>query len=111
MKAYMGNFVEQSTGSENWWIYWSHIRAPFYVYSYASGLLIAQALQSIVKKDKLAISKVKDILSAGESDSPENIFASAGIDITKKEFWLNGLNEMETLLNEAELLAKKLNKV
>ncbi|MFA5080178.1 MAG: M3 family oligoendopeptidase [Candidatus Paceibacterota bacterium] len=111
MKAYMGDFVEQSRGSENWWIYWSHIRSPFYVYSYASGLLIAQTLQGIVKKDKSAISKVKEILSAGESDSPKNIFAKAQIDITKKEFWLEGLKEMESLLNEAEALAKKLNKI
>jgi len=111
MKAYMGNFVEQSAGSENWWVYWSHIRSPFYVYSYASGLLIAQSLQGLVKKDKTFISKVKDILSAGESDSPKNIFMNAGIDITKKEFWDEGLKEMESLLIEAEKLARKLKKI
>ena len=42
MSAYMGDFVEQSEGSENWWIYWGHIRSFFYVYSYASGLLISK---------------------------------------------------------------------
>ncbi|MCK9578386.1 M3 family oligoendopeptidase [bacterium] len=111
MNAYMGDCVEQSPGAENWWVYWSHIRTPFYVYSYASGLLIAQSLQGFVKKDKNFVSKVKDILSAGESDSPKNIFANAGIDITKKEFWNEGLKEMECLLVEAEELAKKLGKV
>ncbi len=39
MAAYMGNAVLQSEGSENWWVYWNHIRYFFYVYSYASGLL------------------------------------------------------------------------
>ncbi len=33
MKAYMGYFVEQSEGSQNWWVYWNHIRYFFYVYS------------------------------------------------------------------------------
>jgi len=111
MSAYMGEFVEQSPGSQNWWVYWSHIRDSFYVYSYASGLLIAQSLQGFVKKDKAFIEKVKVILAAGESDSPKNIFAKAGIDITKKEFWDEGLKEIENLLFEAEKLAKKLGKI
>jgi len=111
MSAYMGEYVEQSEGSQNWWVYWSHIRSPFYVYSYASGLLIAQSLQGFVKKDKNFIEKVKDILSAGVSASPKEIFAKAGIDITKKEFWEAGLNEMDNSLKEAEKLAKKLGKI
>jgi len=55
----MGEFVEQSEGAENWWIYWHHIRTFFYVYSYASGLLISKSLQSMVRKDKKTIQKVK----------------------------------------------------
>ena len=50
MSNYMGEFVEQSSGSENWWVYWSHIRNFFYVYSYSSGLLISKSLQNSVKK-------------------------------------------------------------
>ena len=50
MAAYMGNCVEQSQGSENWWVYWGHIRYFFYVYSYASGLLISKSLQNSVKE-------------------------------------------------------------
>lgn len=111
MSAYMGEYVEQSEGSQNWWVYWSHIRSPFYVYSYASGLLIAQSLQGFVKKDKKFIEKVKDILSAGVSASPKKIFAQAGIDITSQEFWEAGLNEMNNSLIEAENLAKKLGKI
>lgn len=111
MQSYMGDFVEQSEGSNNWWVYWSHIRSPFYVYSYASGLLIAQSLQGLVKKDKSFIGKVKEILSAGESDSPKNIFIKAGIDITKKDFWQEGLSEMENILQETEELARKLGKI
>jgi oligoendopeptidase F len=111
MKAYMGDAVEQSSGSENWWVYWSHIRYFFYVYSYSSGLLISKSLQAEVKKDPKFILKVKEFLASGMSDSPKNIFAKLGLDITKKSFWDKGLDEVEELLKETEKLAKKLKKI
>ncbi len=111
MSAYMGDFVEKSKGSENWWIYWSHIRRFFYVYSYASGLLISKAMQSMVKKDPKNIEKVKEFLAAGSSESPKDIFLKLGIDITKKEFWQQGLQEIRDLLKETEELATKLGKI
>lgn len=110
MGSYMGSSVDLEQAN-NWWVYWSHIRAMFYVYSYASGLLVSKAMQGAVKKDKKFISQVKDFLATGTSDSPVNIFKKMGIDITKKEFWNQGLDEIEMLLNEAESLAKKLGKV
>ena len=111
MVAYMGSAIEQSPGAENWWIYWSHIRAFFYVYSYSGGLLISKSLQSSVRKDPKFIEKVKEFLAAGTSDSPKNIFKALGIDITKASFWEQGMDEIRTLLNETEKLAKKLGKI
>jgi len=111
MISYMGPAVEQSPGSENWWVYWQHIREFFYVYSYASGLLISKAMQSAVKKDPKFIEKVKEFLAAGTSESPKETFKKMNIDITKKEFWLNGLDEIDQLLKETEELAKKLGKI
>ncbi len=111
MKAYMGTSVEQSKGAENWWIYWSHIRMFFYVYSYAGGLLISKSLQSSVRQDPTFILKVKQFLSAGMSDSPKNIFSDLGIDITKVEFWEKGLGEIDDLLNKTEKLARRLGKI
>lgn len=111
MSDYMGSFVEQSPGSENWWIYWSHIRYFFYVYSYASGLLISKSLQLSVKENPRFINKVKEFLAAGVSESPKNIFLKMGIDISKKSFWENGLREIENNLNLAYSLAKKLGKI
>lgn len=108
MESYMGYYVEQSDGSENWWVYVGHFRYFFYVYSYASGLLISKSLQASVKKDPKFIEKVKEFLSAGLSDSPKNIFENLGIDITNKKFWERGLSEIEVLLQETESLAKKL---
>jgi oligoendopeptidase F len=96
MASYMGPAVRQNPGSENWWVYWSHFRSFFYVYSYASGLLISKALQNKVKQDPKFIVQVKKFLSAGASDSPKNIFKNLGVDITDKNFWLSGLSEIET---------------
>lgn len=111
MKSYMGPTIEQSPGSQNWWVYWSHIREFFYVYSYSSGLLISKALQRMVRADKANVAKVKQFLSAGMSDSPQNTFLKIGIDIRKKAFWETGLAETADLLKQAQTLAKKLKKI
>lgn len=111
MSSYMGPAVEQSEGSANWWVYWSHIRNYFYVYSYASGLLISKALQAKVKSEPAAIASVKEFLSAGVSDSAKGIFAKTGIDISRSDFWKEGLKEVEDLLAQTEDLARKLGKI
>ena len=111
MSAYLGDSVEMSEGSENWWVYWSHIRSFFYVYSYASGLLISKSLQKSVKSSPEFINKVKEFLSAGTSDSPRNIFLKMGIDINDKDFWLQGLDEIDQLLTKTEKTARELRKI
>lgn len=111
MYSYMGDAVEQSPGSENWWVYWGHIRTFFYVYAYANGALIAKSLQSSVRTDHSFIEKVKDFLAAGLSRSPKESFAQLGIDITSRDFWMRGLESIDQNLFEAERLAKKLGKI
>jgi oligoendopeptidase F len=111
MKLYMGDAVEQSAGSENWWLYWIHIRYMFYNYSYSSGLLISKSMQSSVKNDKTFIKNVKEFLSAGRSKSPKEIFMGLHIDISKKQFWIQGIKEVEKLLEETTTLAKQLHKI
>ncbi len=108
MKSYMGPCVEQSEGSENWWVYWSHIRYFFYTYSYAMGLLISKYLQAKVKENPKFILKVKQFLSVGLSESPKETFLKLGIDIRKKDFWQKGISEVENLLSETEKLTDKL---
>lgn len=111
MQSYMGNYVEQSPGSENWWVSWSHIRAYFYNYQYASGLLLSKAMQHAFKENNAFINKIKEFLSTGDSESPKAIFKKMGIDITKKSFWQQGVSEVRDLLEETEKLAKKLGKI
>ena len=103
--AYMGE--QPANGSDNWWMYVSHFRYFFYVYSYASGLLISKSLQNSVKKRPESIGNVKELLAAGLSDSPENIFEKMEVDITDKIFWDRGLEEVDRLLTETEKLAKR----
>lgn len=108
MRSYMGPAINYYAGTENWWVYWGHIRHFFYNYSYASGLLISKALQAKVRADKNFIKDVKYFLSAGSSDSPRNIFKKIGIDISDEQFWTTGLLEIKNDLTKATALAKKL---
>lgn len=100
MKEYLGKSVIDDESMRYGWIYVSHFRNFFYVYSYASGLLISKALQSMVREDKRNIDLVKRFLSSGSTKSPKEIFRDMGIDITKKEFWIRGIKEVERNLEE-----------
>lgn len=98
MKAYMGDSVEEDDSMRNGWIYVSHFRYFFYVYSYASGLLIGKALLDMVKEDKNKISLVKEFLSSGSSKSPIVLFRELGLDIMKKDIWERGLSDINSSL-------------
>ena len=102
MNSYLGDIVLQDEGMKNGWIYWSHLRSFFYVYSYASGLLISKALQSMVREDRKNIRIIKEFLSSGSSKSPVELFNHMGIDITKKDIWIKGIKEVETLIDKFE---------
>ncbi len=111
MKAYMGPKVRQNYGAKNWWMYWSHFRSPFYVYSYASGLLIAHGMRALLKEDPDRWTQVKEFFYTGTSLSPQELFESMGIDITDRGFWEKGLKEIQHQLKETQRLAKKLGKI
>lgn len=111
MNDYLGPAIKQPPGTENFWVYWSHFRNFFYVYSYASGLLISKSLQASVRQNPDFIYKIKDFLSAGLSQSPQEIFQKLDIDISQPTFWNKGIKETKTLLKESTSLAKKLGKI
>ncbi|MEX0910314.1 MAG: M3 family oligoendopeptidase [Candidatus Paceibacterota bacterium] len=108
MKSYMGPSINYNPGTENWWIYWSHFRNFFYVYSYASGLLISKSMQAKYKQNKNFMNKIKTFLKAGSSMAPDKLFLAMDIDIKKPQFWQDGLDEVAKLLTETEKLAKKI---
>ena len=110
MNSYLGSFIDTSQ-ADNWWIYVPHFRFIFYVYSYASGQLVSKALQAKVRENPRFIEKVKEFLASGTSDSPKNIFQNTDIDISQEEFWNQGLNQIQNLLEKTESLAKELGKI
>jgi oligoendopeptidase F len=95
LQAYLGKSVSISELDGYSFVYIGHFRRYFYVYSYAFGQLISGALFEKYKQDNTYITKIKQFLSAGGSDTPENIFKKIGIDVTKPEFWKEGLNGIE----------------
>ena len=95
MQAYLGDAVNVDDGMRYGWIYVSHFRRFFYVYTYASGLLISKYLQSKVREDREFVNGFKDFLSAGSSRSVKDIFLDMRVDISKREFWERGIQHID----------------
>ena len=110
MSEYMGEFVSQDPGSENWWIYVGHFRNFFYVYSYAAGLLVSKFLQNQVRQNHAFMEQIKTYYATGTSQSPKNILAKIGVNVNS-QLWNQGLDQVEELLNQTWWLAKKLQKI
>lgn len=106
MSSYLGEVFELTLKDGYFFVNWSHIRNFFYVYSYAFGQLISDALYERYKRDNTKIKDVIEFLSAGCSDSPENIFRKIGINPNKKLFE-TGLNRIKTDIDELEKLWKE----
>ena len=111
MKDYTWDAIRYDEFDENRWISWHHNRMFFYVYSYASGYLAAQAMLKNFKNGKLNIDQIKFFYSVWTSMSTENTFAHIWIDITKKEFWDWAMQELKIYLSDTIKLAKKLGKI
>lgn len=107
MGAYLGPSVGMSSADGNTFVSWSHIRNFFYVYSYAFGQLVSKALYAKYKEDPSYLAKIEKFLIAGGSNSPENIFMSIGIDVTKPDFWKKGLQKIEDDIERLEKLTQK----
>lgn len=110
-KKQMGSSIEYTLNSENSWIYVSHFRRYFYVYSYASGLLISKFLLKQYYKNPQFIKEIKMFLQTGTQMSPKEIFLKLGVNISSKEFWQEGIKEVDLMVNEVIALAKKLKKI
>lgn len=107
LRAYLGKDVAVSDDDGYSFVYVGHFRRPFYVYSYAFGQLISNALYEKYREDKSYIEKVDQFLAAGGSDTPENIFKKIGIDVTKPEFWQSGIATIKRDIQTLRTLAHK----
>lgn len=106
MKSYLGPIFDMEMEDGYFFVNWPHIRNFFYVYSYAFGQLISDSLYKMYKTDNKNIQKVIKFLSAGRSETPENIFKSIGIN-PNKAFFEKGLMRIKDDIEELEKLWRK----
>lgn len=107
LQRYLGPAVSLDERDGYFFVYVTHFRRPFYVYSYTYGQLISKALVARVQEDPEYIRQVDTFLTAGKARSPEQIFADIGIDTTNPEFFQEGLQRIATDIKELERLKKK----
>lgn len=106
MKNYLGPLFDLTDEDGYFFVSWMHIRTFFYVYSYAYGCLISNALYYEYKKDKSFKDKIEQFLKAGGSKSPEDIFGDIGINIRDPKFFENGIKAIEEDIKKLEKLVK-----
>ena len=94
------------------WVCKSHYYSAglnYYNFPYAFGLLYAKGLYKQYLKDKEGfVAKYDKMLMATGLMSVEDVAATMGIDITKKEFWIESLKFIEEEIDLFENLLKEL---
>lgn len=106
VKAYMGPAVEVTEDDGLSFVYVGHFRNFFYVYSYAYGELMSNIMTQKYEENPNFIEKIDKFLTAGGSDTVENIFKSIGINANKTETFLESLKTLESDIKEFEKLIK-----
>jgi oligoendopeptidase F len=103
-RAMFGKSVTLTDDYGIWWSYIPHfLNTPGYVYAYAFGELLVLALFNLYKQEGESFAaKYLDVLSAGGSDTPENILAKVGVDLTDPNFWHQGLNTIDEMVTQLE---------
>ena len=114
-KIYMDNLKEQfgtsitiSPDFEWEWVYIPHFyHTPFYTYAYSFGNLLVLSLYRQYKLEGSSsfVPKYFKILSAGGSRKPEELLMEAGIDISRQEFWQQGFDYVQELIQQLKALA------
>ena len=80
----------------------------YYNWPYAFGLLYAKGLYKIYLDDKKGfVEKYDKMLAATATMNVEEVAATMGIDITKKDFWLSSLKFIEEDIDLFEKLLKE----
>jgi oligoendopeptidase F len=103
----LGPAVRLNAGYEYYWAYVSHfVHSPFYVYAYAFGNLLVEALMEKRLADPKGFApKYEALLAAGGSKTYVEALAPFGLDPRQKTFWESGLNRLERLVDEFEALS------
>lgn len=104
---YYGDAVEMVPGYRLGWSYIPHfIHTRFYCYSYVFGQLLVIALYRMYKEEgRSFIPRYVAFLEAGDSDAPEGLLKSLGVDVQDRGFWQKGFDEIRDLVEQARGLA------
>jgi oligoendopeptidase F len=108
LKEQFGTSISISPDFEWEWIYIPHFyHTPFYTYAYSFGNLLVLSLYKQYKLEGSSsfIPKYFKILSAGGSRKPEKLLMEAGIDISKEEFWQQGFDYAQEMIQQLRVLA------
>lgn len=102
----LGPAIRLNKGYEHYWAYVSHfVHAPFYVYAYAFGNLLVEALMEARRKDPAGFTPLYErLLADGGVKTYVEALAPFGLDPRQKSFWASGCKSLERLVDEFEAL-------
>ena len=102
----LGPIFEFMDGYETFWSYIPHfVHSPFYVYAYAFGDGLVNALYAIYEEgDPYFQEKYFDMLRAGGSKHHKELLEPFGLDASDPAFWDKGLSMISTMIDELEAM-------
>lgn len=106
LRDQLGDSVEVSDDDGYSYVYWSHFRNFFYVYTYAYGQLVSKALFARYKKDKEYAKQIDIFLTSGGSMGAEKIFEDIGLSFEDGAVFKEGLTALEKDIEEFEKAVK-----
>ncbi|MHC4640150.1 MAG: oligoendopeptidase F [Planctomycetota bacterium] len=93
------------------WAYVPHFYYNFYVYQYATSFTASTALsEKILNKEKGAVEKYIEFLSAGGSDYPINLLKKAGVDMTTAQPFAKTMVAMNRIMDTIENILEQKDK-
>ena len=102
----LGEAFDFMEGYETFWAYIPHfVHSPFYVYAYAFGDGLVNALYAVYAEgDEGFEDKYFDMLKAGGSKHHKELLAPFGLDASDPKFWDKGLSMISEMIDELEAM-------
>ncbi|SLN26907.1 Oligoendopeptidase F, plasmid [Pseudoruegeria aquimaris] len=102
----LGPVFDFMDGYETFWAYIPHfVHSPFYVYAYAFGDGLVNALYAVYEEgDPDFQKKYFEMLEAGGSKHHSELLAPFGLDASDPKFWDKGLSMISGMIDELEAL-------
>ena len=102
----LGPAFDFTDGYETFWAYIPHfVHSPFYVYAYAFGDGLVNALYAVYAEGEAGFEdKYFDMLKAGGSKHHKELLAPFGLDASDPAFWDKGLSMISGFIDELEAM-------